>query len=99
MQISGVHATVFGCTGFLGRYVVHALARQGSQVVCPYRCDEIDMQHLKVMGDLGQASARALACLTTNSCIPVVCMYLGVDRPLVAYSTNGSGPCPSGPVH
>ena len=53
-QVSGVQATVFGSTGFLGQYVVSALARQGSGVVCPYRCDEIDMQHLKVLGDLGQ---------------------------------------------
>lgn len=49
-------ATVFGATGFLGRYVVNALARTGTQVVVPYRCDDIDMQHLRQMGDLGQAS-------------------------------------------
>jgi len=52
-SISGVTATVFGATGFLGRYIVSALAEQGSQVVCPYRCDDLDMQHLRVMGDLG----------------------------------------------
>lgn len=54
-QVSGITATVFGATGFLGRYVVAALARQGTQVVCPYRCDDLDMQYLKLMGDLGQA--------------------------------------------
>lgn len=53
-SVSGITATVFGCTGFLGRYVVNGLARQGSQVVIPYRCDELDAQHLKTMGDLGQ---------------------------------------------
>lgn len=53
-QISGVTATIFGPSGFLGRYFVQALARQGSQVVCPYRCDDLDVQHLRVMGDLGQ---------------------------------------------
>lgn len=47
-------ATVFGCSSFLGRYVVNNLARTGSQVVCPFRCDELDVQHLKVMGVLGQ---------------------------------------------
>ena len=26
-------------------------------MVIPYRCDELDMQHLKVMGDLGQVSS------------------------------------------
>lgn len=53
-SVSGITATVFGCTGFLGRYIVNALAKQGSQVVIPYRCDDNDMQHLRVMGDLGQ---------------------------------------------
>jgi NADH dehydrogenase (ubiquinone) 1 alpha subcomplex subunit 9 len=53
-SISGVTATIFGSTGFLGRYVAAALARQGSQIICPYRCDDLDMQHLRIMGDLGQ---------------------------------------------
>lgn len=52
--MSGICATVFGASGFLGRYVVNALARQGSQVVIPYRCDDLDVQHLRPMGDLGQ---------------------------------------------
>lgn len=58
--MSGVVATVFGSTGFLGRYVVNALARAGSQVVVPYRCDDVDMQHLRQMGDLGQVLSRFL---------------------------------------
>ncbi|KAG0053953.1 hypothetical protein BGZ83_000097 [Gryganskiella cystojenkinii] len=45
--------TVFGCTGFLGRYLVNRLAREGAHVIVPYR-DEDDMRHLKVMGDLGK---------------------------------------------
>ncbi|KAK9824102.1 hypothetical protein WJX72_007754 [[Myrmecia] bisecta] len=53
-SVSGVVATVFGCSGFLGRYVVNALAQSGSQVVCPFRCDDLDVQHLRQMGDLGQ---------------------------------------------
>lgn len=52
--VSGVVATVFGATGFLGRYVVNRLGRIGSQVVIPYRCDEYDMMYLRPMGDLGQ---------------------------------------------
>ncbi|KAK9837336.1 hypothetical protein WJX81_007346 [Elliptochloris bilobata] len=54
---SGIVATVFGCSGFLARYVVNSLARQGSQVVMPYRCDDLDCQHLRLMGDLGQMVA------------------------------------------
>lgn len=53
-SISGVTATVFGATGFLGRYVVQLLARSGSQVIVPYRCLEDEQRHLKLMGDLGQ---------------------------------------------
>ncbi|KAH0521173.1 NADH dehydrogenase [ubiquinone] 1 alpha subcomplex subunit 9, mitochondrial [Microtus ochrogaster] len=53
-SVSGVVATVFGATGFLGRYVVNALGRMGSQVIIPYRCDIYDTMHLRPMGDLGQ---------------------------------------------
>ncbi|XP_063784561.1 NADH dehydrogenase [ubiquinone] 1 alpha subcomplex subunit 9, mitochondrial [Pseudophryne corroboree] len=52
--VSGVVATVFGATGFLGRYVVNKLGRIGSQVVIPYRCDQYDIMYLRPMGDLGQ---------------------------------------------
>lgn len=53
-SFNGVVATVFGCSGFLGRYVVNKLGKIGSQVICPYRADSAEVQHLKVMGDLGQ---------------------------------------------
>lgn len=36
--------------------MVNALAKMGTQVVIPYRCDDLDMPHLRQMGDLGQAS-------------------------------------------
>ncbi|KAJ3844080.1 39kDa subunit of Ndufa9, NADH ubiquinone oxidoreductase [Lentinula raphanica] len=51
--VTGHVVTVFGCTGFLGRYLVSKLARQGTQVIIPYR-DEDEKRHLKPMGDLGQ---------------------------------------------
>ncbi|KAJ2971522.1 hypothetical protein NUW58_g9395 [Xylaria curta] len=46
-------ATVFGATGQLGRYIVNRLARQGCQVIVPYR-EEMAKRHLKVTGDLGR---------------------------------------------
>ncbi|TIB62917.1 hypothetical protein E3P78_02144 [Wallemia ichthyophaga] len=52
-SVTGHVATVFGCTGFLGRYTVQKIARTGAQVVTPYR-DELERRHLKPMGDLGQ---------------------------------------------
>ncbi|KAI8622155.1 NAD(P)-binding protein [Chytriomyces sp. MP71] len=51
---SGHTATVFGCTGFLGRYVVNNLGKIGSQVITPYRGTDDERRHLKLMGDLGQ---------------------------------------------
>ncbi|KAI9302231.1 hypothetical protein BJ944DRAFT_242564 [Cunninghamella echinulata] len=50
---NGHIATVFGCTGFLGRYVVNKLARLGTQVVVANR-DPDEARPLKVTGDLGQ---------------------------------------------
>ncbi|KAJ7366747.1 NAD(P)-binding protein [Mycena albidolilacea] len=51
--VSGHTVTVFGCTGFLGRYLVSKIAKMGTQVIVPYR-DEDEARHLKPMGDLGQ---------------------------------------------
>ena len=53
-SFSGLVVTVFGATGFVGRYVVNRLGRMGSQVIVPYRGDEHDYRHLRLMGDLGQ---------------------------------------------
>ena len=54
MAVSGHTVTVFGASGFLGRYLVNELGKSGSQVVVPYRGSPEDIRHLKVMGDLGQ---------------------------------------------
>ncbi|KAF3657495.1 NADH dehydrogenase [ubiquinone] 1 alpha subcomplex subunit 9, mitochondrial [Capsicum chinense] len=53
-SVSGIVATVFGATGFLGRYLVQQLAKMGSQVLVPFRGSEDSPRHLKLMGDLGQ---------------------------------------------
>lgn len=53
--MGGHTATVFGATGFLGRYIVQRLARTGCQVVVPYR-EEMAKRHLKLTGDLGRVS-------------------------------------------
>lgn len=54
LQVSGITATVFGCSGFLARYIINGLTKAGTTVVLPYRCDDLDAQHLSAMGDLGQ---------------------------------------------
>ena len=52
----GITCTVFGATGFVGRYVVDKLASQGITVIVPYRGDEMEARHLKLMGDLGRVN-------------------------------------------
>ncbi|RHZ69404.1 NADH-ubiquinone oxidoreductase 40 kDa subunit [Aspergillus turcosus] len=52
-SLGGHTATVFGATGFLGRYIVNKLANQGCTVVVPFR-EEMTKRHLKPTGDLGR---------------------------------------------
>jgi len=47
-------AVVFGCSGFIGRYVVGALSDLGYQVIIPYRLSDYDIIGLKCLGDVGQ---------------------------------------------
>lgn len=53
-SFNGVVATVFGATGFVGRYVCNKLGKSGSQMILPYRGDHSEAIRLKVCGDLGQ---------------------------------------------
>ncbi|THG01511.1 hypothetical protein TEA_013703 [Camellia sinensis var. sinensis] len=77
-SVSGVVATVFGATGFLGCYVVQQLAKMGSQVLVPFRGSEDALRHLKLMGDLGQIAKEhggimrfiQVSCLGASSSSP-----------------------------
>uniref|UniRef100_A0A0K8TTJ5 NADH dehydrogenase [ubiquinone] 1 alpha subcomplex subunit 9, mitochondrial n=1 Tax=Tabanus bromius TaxID=304241 RepID=A0A0K8TTJ5_TABBR len=53
-SFNGIVATVFGCTGFVGRYVCNKLGKSGTQMILPYRGDHGEAIRLKVTGDLGQ---------------------------------------------
>lgn len=52
-SFSGIVATVFG-PGHVGHGVIQRLARQGAQVIIPYRDDRTKYVDLKLCGDLGQ---------------------------------------------
>lgn len=49
---TGYTATVFGATGFLGRYLASRIAKNGTITVLPHR-DDMKKRFLKVPGDLG----------------------------------------------
>lgn len=53
-SFNGIVATVFGSTGFIGRYVCNRLGKIGTQMILPYRGDNYEPMRLKVCGDLGQ---------------------------------------------
>lgn len=54
--VSGITATIFGASGFLGKYVVNRFGKIGSKCILPYRGDEVDVRHLKLAGDLGMVN-------------------------------------------
>jgi len=91
-EVSGVVATVFGCTGFLGRYVVGLLGEMGSQVICPFRSDGMNARHLKLKGDLGQILPTPFQPRDVDSIrrvverSNVVINLIGQDRPTIHWS-------------
>lgn len=53
-SFSGIVATIFGAQGFVGSATVNRLAKEGSQIVVPYRGDVYNLRELRLLGDLGQ---------------------------------------------
>lgn len=53
-SVDGATVTVFGATGTMGRYLVNELGKRGTQIIIPYRGDEMHWRHLRPMGDVGQ---------------------------------------------
>jgi NADH dehydrogenase (ubiquinone) 1 alpha subcomplex subunit 9 len=73
-SVNGAVATVFGGVGhwspgngFLGRYVIQQLGKQGAQIVIPYYGDELETRYLRVMGDLGQIHFQEYGILDNSS--------------------------------
>ncbi|XP_044255432.1 NADH dehydrogenase [ubiquinone] 1 alpha subcomplex subunit 9, mitochondrial [Tribolium madens] len=76
-SFNGIVATVFGCGGFIGRYVCNRLGKTGSQLILPYRGDPYDVMRLKVCGDLGQVYFHPFD-LRDEESIEKVCRYSNV---------------------
>ncbi|KAK4887311.1 hypothetical protein RN001_003582 [Aquatica leii] len=53
-SFNGIVATVFGASGFVGRYVCNRLGKIGTQLIIPYHGDNYHVMRLKLCGDLGQ---------------------------------------------
>jgi len=57
-SFSGVAATLFGATGFIGHSVINHMASIGSSIVVPHRGSVDRLFRVKLMGDLGQLMFR-----------------------------------------
>ncbi|CAF0907057.1 unnamed protein product [Didymodactylos carnosus] len=53
-SFSGICATIFGASGFVGKAALGQLAKEGSQIIVPYRDDPYNLRDLRLLGDLGQ---------------------------------------------
>lgn len=53
-SFNGMVVSIFGCTGFVGRYVANKFGKIGSQLIFPYRADHYEALRLRLVGDLGQ---------------------------------------------
>lgn len=58
---NGLTVTVFGATGFLGRYVCAELGAIGTTLQIPYRGEELEVRHLRPMSDLGMQATHTFS--------------------------------------
>lgn len=92
-SFSGVVATVFGGTGFVGHSFTNRLARIGSSIMLPNRAPDHLIRRLKVMSDLGQMLFRDFSLKSSDDELRELVKYsncvvnlIGSNVPLHHYS-------------
>ena len=86
-SFSGVVATVFGASGFFGKYIVNQLGKIGSQIIIPYRGTAYTVRELRVMGDLGQVLFLPME-IKDDDCIRKAIKYSNVVVNLIGKDTE-----------
>jgi len=89
-RFSGNAVTVFGATGFMGKYVVNHLAKDGNQLILPYRLEPDHVRKLQRSGELGQILAYPFD-LTEESTIKRAVKYSNVVVNLISNRTERKG--------
>lgn len=77
-SFSGVAATLFGATGFIGHSVINHMASIGSSIVVPHRGSVDRLFRVKLMGDLGQLMFREFSIKNENARVAELIEYSNV---------------------
>lgn len=100
-SFSGVTATVFGATGFLGKFVANRLGARGTQMIFPYRSEPWYFRDLKTCGALGQVlfsefhlrNEESIARAVKHSDVVISLINRDFDtRNFNMYESNAEGP-------
>lgn len=94
-SFSGVVATVFGGTGFVGHAVLNRLAKNGASIVLPHRGSFQHLNRVKLMTDLGQMLPRKFSLKDDDDRVRELIQYsncvinlIGSNRPYLHYSLD-----------
>jgi len=77
-SFSGVSATLFGATGFIGHSVINHMASIGSSIVVPHRGSVDRLFRVKLMGDLGQLMFREFSIKNEDARVAELIEYSNV---------------------
>lgn len=94
-SFSGVVATVFGGTGFVGHAVLNRLTKNGASIVLPHRGSFQHINRIKLMADLGQMLPRKFSLKDDDDRVRDLIQYsncvinlVGSNRPYAHYTLD-----------